>query len=87
MGAQALVESTVFEGSVRTVYSADSKETGFAAVVDVLPASNSTSAPAGNLRTESLPYSYKVSGSANVKALVVGKAGQTLQFPSYRTGT
>lgn len=78
MGAQALVESTVFSGVERAILSIDSKEVGYAVSRDVQLNGATDEAPRGTLT--SVPYSYSVLGSGNVVKNVVGKAGQTLKL-------
>ncbi|CAI9632479.1 unnamed protein product [Alternaria burnsii] len=82
MGAQALVQSTVFENSgKKMVYTESSAEDGFAVVEDVLFGGQSANtAPLGKLNAQSFPYKYELLGSANVKAAVTKEAGQTLSF-------
>jgi pectate lyase len=53
-----------------------SKENGFAVEHDNDFGSSSNTAPSGTL--DSVPYEYTLLGSENVKAAVVGTAGQTL---------
>ncbi|KAF2752796.1 putative pectate lyase A [Pseudovirgaria hyperparasitica] len=74
-GAQLLVESNVFTGSKKPLYSTDA---GFAVSKDNDFGGESNTALAGTLNT--VPYTYKTLGSANVKAAVVGTAGATLKF-------
>lgn len=76
MGAQVLVESSVFSGVKSPVLSKDSSSTGGAVCNDVNFGSGSNTAPAGTLKK--MPYSYTLLGSAKVKAAVVGTAGNTL---------
>lgn len=78
MGAQALVESTVFAGVKRAVLSIDSKEVGYAVTRDLVLGGATDEAPRGTLT--SVPYKYSLVGSGNVKAAVVGKAGNTLKL-------
>lgn len=79
MGAQVLVQSTVFESSAtKVIESADSKTVGYAVVQDVDLGGGTNSAATGTLT--SVPYSYTLLGSKNVKAAVVASAGQTLGF-------
>lgn len=97
MGAQVLVESTVFTGVKYPVCSrgefaysilagsftddtgvVDSDDVGYAVVNDVEFGSGANTAEAGTLK--SVPYSYKLLGSAAVKAAVVGTAGNTLKL-------
>ncbi|KAI0421481.1 polysaccharide lyase family 1 protein [Xylaria grammica] len=79
LGAQVLVESTVFEGcGEKAIYFADSDETGYAVVNDVDLGGSENSAPEGTLT--SVPYSYELLGSDSVKSSVTASAGQTLTF-------
>ncbi|KAK7441279.1 hypothetical protein CaCOL14_006151 [Colletotrichum acutatum] len=78
MGAQVLVESSVFSSVKKAITFLDSKTTGYATVSDVDLGGSTNDAPAG---TFSKPdYSYSKLGSAKVKASVVASAGQTLSF-------
>ncbi|KAH6647903.1 pectate lyase a [Truncatella angustata] len=78
-GAQLLIESTVFESSAtKAIFFADSDETGYAVVSDVVLGGSTNTAPTGTLK--SVPYSYTKLGSANVKASVTTNAGQKLSF-------
>lgn len=74
-GAQVLVQSNVFVGSSKPLYSTDD---GYAVATGNDFGSGSNQAEAGTLT--SVPYSYSLLGSANVKSAVVGTAGQTLSF-------
>ncbi|KAI0518037.1 polysaccharide lyase family 1 protein [Xylaria bambusicola] len=79
LGAQVLVESTVFEGcGDNAIYSADSDATGYAVVKDVALGGSSDSAPKGTLA--SVPYSYSLLGSRKTKASVTANAGAILSF-------
>lgn len=78
MGAQVLVESSVFKNVERAVLSIDSKEVGYAVTKDLILNGAVSDAPKGTLN--SVPYSYLVLGSAKVEAAVVGKAGNTLKL-------
>ncbi|KAF2127573.1 polysaccharide lyase family 1 protein [Dothidotthia symphoricarpi CBS 119687] len=82
MGAQALVQSTVFENSgKKMVYTESSAEEGYAVVIDTLFGGQSANtAPVGTLSASSFTYAYTPLGSANVKAAVTKEAGQTLAF-------
>jgi pectate lyase len=82
MGAQALVQSSVFENcGKKAIYSESSDEDGYAVAIDViLGGSSANTAPAGNLDESSFPYEYTVLGSANVASVVPGEAGQILEF-------
>jgi pectate lyase len=74
-GAQVLVESNVFDGSSKALYSTDD---GYAVAKDNDFGDSSNTAEAGTLTT--VPYDYTLLGSTAVKAAVVGTAGQTLTF-------
>jgi len=74
-GAQVLVESNVFTGSSKALYSTDD---GYAVANDNDFGDSSNTAEAGTLT--SVPYDYTLLGSSNVQAAVVGTAGQTLSF-------
>ena len=79
MGAQVLVESTVFENSnKKAILSVDSDTTGYAVTNDVNLGGSENSAPRGTLT--SVPYSYSKLGSGNVKSSVIANAGQKLSF-------
>lgn len=79
MGAQMLIESTVFENSgTKAIETADSDEDGFAVVNDVDLGGSTNTAPKGTLA--SVPYEYTLLGSASVKSAVTASAGQTLTF-------
>ncbi|OCL05242.1 polysaccharide lyase family 1 protein, partial [Glonium stellatum] len=74
-GAQVLVQSNVFEDSSDPLYSMDE---GYAVSSDNDFGDGSNETLAGTLTT--VPYSYSLLGSANVKAAVYGTAGATLTF-------
>lgn len=74
-GAQLLVESNAFSGSKKPLYSTDG---GYAVANDNDFGTGENTATAGTLT--SVPYSYSLVGSGNVKSAVVGTAGQTLSF-------
>ena len=74
-GAQVLVESNVWSGSQKPLYSTDA---GYAVAKDNDFGGESNTADAGTLTT--VPYSYTALASGKVKAAVVGTAGQTLTF-------
>lgn len=79
MGAQLLIESSVFESSAtKAIFSADSDTTGYAVVNDVDLGGSTNTAPVGTLKT--VPYSYSKLGSGSTKASVVANAGQKLSF-------
>jgi pectate lyase len=70
-----LVESNVFVGSKKPLYSTDD---GYAVATDNDFGSGSNEALAGTLTT--VPYTYTKLASTAVKAAVVGTAGNTLTF-------
>ncbi|KAF7717401.1 Pectate lyase [Penicillium ucsense] len=74
-GAQVRVESNVFSGSTKPLYSTDA---GYAVERDNDFGAGANAALAGTLK--SVPYSYSLLGSKNVQSAVVGSAGQTLKF-------
>lgn len=79
MGAQLLVQSSVFDSSAtKAIESVDSDDTGYAVVSDVNLGGSTNSAPKGSLA--SVPYSYALLGSSNVKSSVTANAGQKLGF-------
>ncbi len=91
MGADVLVERSVFEGlkeGSRAVFSADSSETGKATVVDVVFVGNTTAAvtaPAGEMHADSFPYPYDnyIWGTQYVKTTVASQAGQVLEWTTW----
>ncbi|KAF2085569.1 polysaccharide lyase family 1 protein [Saccharata proteae CBS 121410] len=74
-GAQLLVESNVFSGSDKPLYSTNG---GYAVSNDNDFDGGESSAEAGSL--SSVPYQYTLLGSGAVKDAVVGTAGATLSF-------
>ena len=80
MGAQVLVESTVFEGVRSPVTARDSKQKGSAVLRDVSLGGGADDAPEGTAGWEpgAAPYGYEVLGSENVKEVVLERAGQKL---------
>ncbi|KAK2012156.1 pectate lyase [Colletotrichum eremochloae] len=78
MGAQVLVESSVFSSVKDAITSLDSEETGYATASDVDLGGSTNDAPKGTFTKPT--YSYTKLGSSNVKAAVTSSAGQTLQF-------
>ena len=82
MGAQALIQSSVFENvGKKAIFSESSDEVGYVVAVDVVLAGESeNTCPEGTLGAGSFPYSYDLLGSGNVKAQVPGAAGQKLSF-------
>ncbi|XPS73515.1 Pectate lyase [Ascochyta lentis] len=82
MGAQALIQSTVFENSgKKMVYTESSARDGSAVVIDtIFGGQSANTAPKGTLSAGSFTYPYTLLGSVNVKAAVTKEAGQTLAF-------
>ncbi|KAI9150198.1 putative pectate lyase A [Paramyrothecium foliicola] len=78
MGAQALVESTVFKNTPIAITSRDSKQVGYVTTKDVVLGGGKNEAPAGSL--SSVPYSYSVLGSGKVAGTVPSQAGAVLTF-------
>ncbi|KAK6066236.1 pectate lyase 2 [Seiridium cupressi] len=77
--AEVLVESSVFENCPKkAIFTDDNTYEGYAVVNDVDLGGSENLAPEGNLT--SVPYSYTLLGSANVKAYVTANAGQLLSF-------
>ncbi|KAK3358168.1 pectate lyase a [Lasiosphaeria hispida] len=85
MGADLLVEASVFEGVGKAIFSAGSSETGFASIRDVSLGGGTNTAPAGTLTADGLPYPYEWYGwgADVVKKGAVGQAGQTLEFVTF----
>ncbi|KAL4923826.1 pectate lyase family protein [Aspergillus undulatus] len=75
LGAELLVESNVWVDGKKALYSTDE---GYAVQRDNDFGDASAEAPEGTLT--SVEYEYETLGPANVKAAVVGTAGQTLTF-------
>ncbi|TDZ15131.1 Pectate lyase plyB [Colletotrichum orbiculare MAFF 240422] len=82
MGAQALIQSSLFENTgKKAIFTESSKEVGYVVAIDVtLTGESANTAPLGKLTASSPSYSYSLLGSANVKAAVTKEAGQTLGF-------
>ncbi|KAG9254970.1 pectin lyase fold/virulence factor [Emericellopsis atlantica] len=82
MGAQALVQSSVFQNSgKKAIFSESSKEVGYAVAIDVvLGGQSANTAPQGSLGAGSFPYQYSLLGSGRVASTVPGQAGQRLTF-------
>ena len=86
MGAEVLVEASVFASgqlqNSKAVFSADSAETGFATIRDVVLGNSTNTAPAGDMTADSVPYPYDwyIYDTESVKSAVTRYAGQTLEF-------
>ncbi|KFY07692.1 hypothetical protein V492_06910 [Pseudogymnoascus sp. VKM F-4246] len=74
-GAQVLVESNVFSGVSKPLYSTDA---GYAVENDNDFGDGANNALAGTLT--SVPYSYELLGSGAVQAAIEGKVGNNLSF-------
>ncbi|KAH9216787.1 pectate lyase A [Leptodontidium sp. 2 PMI_412] len=86
-GAEVLVESNVFDGTTKPLFTVDN---GGAVEKDNVWGAGSNTVPAGKLST--VEYQYELLGSGAVIAGVVGKSGNTLSFaggttPSTPTST
>ncbi|EKD14555.1 hypothetical protein MBM_07276 [Drepanopeziza brunnea f. sp. 'multigermtubi' MB_m1] len=81
-GAQVLVESNVFDGTEKPLYSVDQ---GGAVESDNVWGAGENTVPAGTLTT--VEYPYELLGSGSVIASVVGTAGNTLTFATDGTVT
>lgn len=81
MGAEVLVQSTVFDNcGSEVIQSVDSDENGSVAVEDVDLGSSKNTAPSGSLSASDLGYDFTLLGSGKVKSAVQGTAGATLSF-------
>ena len=76
-GAQLLVESNVWEGGKKALYSTDG---GYATSNDNDFGGAKHTAEEGSLSSKDFPYKYTLLGSGKVKSAVVGTAGATLSF-------
>lgn len=82
MGAQALLQSSVFENvGKKAIFTESSKEVGYVVTSDVvLTGESANTAPLGTIKASDIPYSFSLLGSGSVKARVPGEAGQKLTF-------
>ncbi|KAH6856274.1 polysaccharide lyase family 1 protein [Chaetomium sp. MPI-CAGE-AT-0009] len=80
MGAQVLVQSNVFKNVTVPVTSRDSKEVGYATVIDTDLGGGLNDAPKGNMAPNSVGYQYTLLGSAAVAGTVPREAGAILTF-------
>lgn len=76
-GAQVLVENNVFVGSKKPLYSTDS---GYAVATGNDFGDGENAAEEGTFTADQVPYSYSAVEATEVKATVVGVAGNTLSF-------
>ncbi|KFZ20563.1 hypothetical protein V501_00055 [Pseudogymnoascus sp. VKM F-4519 (FW-2642)] len=79
-GAQILVQSNVFVNCTEPIAALYSDKTGYANAFDNDLGIGSNTAPVGTLTPSSMPYTYSLLGSANVRSAVVGVAGATLSI-------
>lgn len=79
-GAEILVQRNVFSNVTEPLAALYSHATGYANAFNNDLGIGSNTAPVGNMNATSVPYSYTLLGSANVKAGVVGTAGANLGF-------
>ncbi|KAM0418958.1 hypothetical protein ACHAPT_012116 [Fusarium lateritium] len=80
MGAQALIQSSVFENvGKKAIFSESSKEIGYVVAEDVVLGGESQNTASKGTLT-SVPYKYSLLGSGKVKSTVPGEAGQKLSF-------
>jgi pectate lyase len=82
IGANLLIESVVFKGATRGVFSEGSTEAGKATVVDAVLGGATNTAPKGEMDTNSVPYPYDwaVLPSDAVEENVVKMAGAKLRY-------
>ncbi|KAF4463421.1 pectate lyase [Fusarium albosuccineum] len=82
MGAQALIQSSVFTNvGKKAIFSESSSEVGYVVAEDVvLGGESANTAPKGTLSSGSIPYSFSLLGSGKVASTVPGNAGQILSF-------
>ncbi|KAH7313421.1 pectate lyase [Stachybotrys elegans] len=80
MGAQALLQSSVFRNSPVAVTSRDSDEKGSVALFDVNLGGGLNDAPQGSMSPSSPPYSYSLLGASAVANTVPNQAGARLSF-------
>ncbi|KAM5349942.1 hypothetical protein ACJ41O_006447 [Fusarium nematophilum] len=82
MGAQALIQSSVFQNvGKKAIFTESSKEDGYVVAEDVvLGGESQNTAPKGTLSSSSIPYKFSLLGSGKVASTVPGEAGQRLSF-------
>lgn len=82
MGAQALIQSSVFENvGKKAIFSESSDEVGYVVAEDVILGGESqNTALTGTLSTSSMPYKFTLLGSGKVASTVPGEAGQKLSL-------
>ncbi|KAF5547591.1 pectate lyase [Fusarium phyllophilum] len=82
MGAQALIQSSVFTNvGKKAIFSESSSEVGYVVAEDVvLGGESQNTAPKGTLSSSKIPYQFTLLGSGKVASTVPGQAGQKLSF-------
>ncbi|KAF4984499.1 hypothetical protein FZEAL_347 [Fusarium zealandicum] len=82
MGAQALIQSSVFENvGKKAIFTESSKQDGYVVAEDViLGGESANTAPKGTLTVGKLPYKFTLLGSGKVVSTVPGQAGQKLSL-------
>ncbi|KAH6960122.1 pectin lyase fold/virulence factor [Fusarium avenaceum] len=82
MGAQALIQSSVFTNvGKKAIFSESSAEIGYVVTEDVILSGESQNTAAkGTLTPSKIPYKFTLLGSSKVASTVPGEAGQTLSF-------
>ncbi|KAF5987592.1 pectate lyase [Fusarium bulbicola] len=82
MGAQALIQSSVFTNvGKKAIFSESSSEVGYVVAEDVvLGGESQNTAPKGTMSSSKIPYQFTLLGSAKVASTVPGQAGQKLSF-------
>ncbi|KAF4962228.1 hypothetical protein FSARC_9680 [Fusarium sarcochroum] len=82
MGAQALIQSSVFTNvGKKAIFSESSAEIGYVVAEDVvLGGESQNTASKGTLTAGSIPYKFSLLGSGKVASTVPGEAGQKLSF-------
>ena len=81
MGAQALVQNSVFRNVASPILSIDSKEVGYAVSINNdFGGGAGNTAPQGNLNPNSLGYTYSLMDTASVASTVPNTAGANLTY-------
>ncbi|KAF5024519.1 hypothetical protein F66182_3459 [Fusarium sp. NRRL 66182] len=82
MGAQALIQSSVFTNvGKKAIFSESSSEIGYVVAEDVvLGGESQNTAEKGTLTPSKIPYKFSLLGSGKVASTVPGQAGQKLSF-------
>lgn len=82
MGAQALIQSSVFTNvGKKAIFSESSAEIGYVVAEDVILSGESQNTAAkGTLTPSKIPYKFTLLGSSKVASTVPREAGQKLSF-------